>query len=845
MNMKKINIYILLTAFIFLGMNVNVKSGVKTSKYPANIKADNPRLALELLAKRVDHKLEVEWNGMNSSPAYIGGTLTAKGYASSADKSLDAKRFIAENEELFGIKDPENELSVVSDFTDKLSMTHIKYQQQINGIKIFDGQLVVHIKSDGSIESVNGRYYPTEDINTTAKLSASGAISIAKDRLRDYKAENEKAELIIYNKDNRLNLAYEVRLPSKWMPEMKVYVSAENGSILKVDDGIRYDGPQTGKGIDLKGNNQTLHTYLSQGNYYLIDASLPMYHVVNDTMHGTIETYDAQNDTAKSGFENVVYIQDPNKDNNFNDNAQLKAAVSAHSNARRAYEFYKSHFNRESFNNTKATIMNVVHYKDRYNNAFWNGVCLVYGDGDGKAYSSIAEAFDVTVHEFTHAVTSSTADLVYEKQSGALNESISDVFASLADSTNWLIGEEVFTPGVPGDALRSMSDPHNGGTGPKDYSWQPANMSEYVQLQNDEPNDWGGVHINSGIPNKAFYNVATAISHWKAGAIWYRSLTVYLTKNSQFNDLRTACLNSAKDIYGAGSAEYNAVDKGFKDVGIDGTTNNNETTELFYDDGVPDTYVWEEAAGWALASKFTPTAQNAQLTKIKIYLGGVADPQSQQVYSDLTSTLSFAVLKADGSNGLPGKILISSDPVSIGAGSTVCNTPNIPISGDFYIACVYNNNTYQPAIASDYNGNSMAYEYNPNSQQWYTLEEVYGSNYNVNLYIRAVLTSATSVTEIDNRIPDKFEISPNYPNPFNPTTSIRYSLPKGENVSVVVYDITGREIAALVNNFQNPGTYVITWNGKNNSGAEVSSGVYLYRIKAGLFIQTRKMIFLK
>ena len=151
----------------------------------------------------------------------------------------------------------------------------------------------------------------------------------------------------------------------------------------------------------------------------------------------------------------------------------------------------------------------------------------------------------------THGVTQYSANLEYQNQSGALNESWSDVFGALVDTLNWTMGELIvkdFTS-FPTGALRDLKNPHNGGT-QGSASWQPATMSEYQQLSNDQNGDNGGVHINSGIPNHAFYLAATSIGRIKAGQIWYRALTVYLTRTAQFIDARIATEKAATDLYG-------------------------------------------------------------------------------------------------------------------------------------------------------------------------------------------------------------------------------------------------------------------------------------------------------
>ncbi|MCX6150797.1 MAG: M4 family metallopeptidase [Ignavibacteriales bacterium] len=834
--MKNIYKIILLVIFVFCG-SIPISAGIKSKNRIVKFYSHDAKQGLNVLQTKINHKLEVEWNNQYSTPVFVGGRLTSSGYVVNSDKSIDGIKFLSENNELFGLKNPAHELKAISSFTDNLSITHIKYQQEINGVKIFHGQLIVHINPDGSVESVNGRYYPTPDINTTPLLNTLSAINIAKNKLGNYKSEKEFAELNIYDKNNTLVLVYEVSLPSYYNPNMQIFIDANTGEIIKIDDGLRYDGPQIGTGKGLNGQTKSINTYLWGGDYAMIDASLPMYKPPIDSFQsiGCIVSFDAKNDTAGNGYIKAVVIVDPNNDNNFSDNERLKAAIDAHIYSRKVYEFYKSHFNRNSFDNKGKSILNILHFKENYNNAFWNGVCLTYGDGDGVQYSNLAGAFDVITHEMTHAVTSSTADLVYENQPGAMNEAMSDAFGCLADSTNWLMGEDVYTPGIPGDGLRSMQDPHNGkAQGDYNDGWLPAHMNEFVNLPNDEQNDWGGVHINSGIPNKAFYNVASVIGHWKTGKIWYRGLTVYLTKNSRFSDLRTACTNSAKDLYGRGSVEYNTVVDAFDAVGITGGSSGN-TVDLIYDDNNPDSWVYESAANWELAVRFSPPSHNSEVKKVSIYISG-------DYYQSGNGHFNLVMYKANPSTGLPTSILInpySHTPAAVGWQNF--DLSNVIAANDFLVGLQYDG-INAPALGADLPpGNGKAYEFDPTSNSWYKLN----SPNDYTLFIRASVATATGVVEIDSRIPEKFEVYQNYPNPFNPTTSIRYSLPQGKNVELFVYDISGKKVAELVNNFQNAGVYEVTWNGTDDSGNPAASGVYFYKIKMENFIQTNKMMFLK
>jgi Thermolysin metallopeptidase, alpha-helical domain/Thermolysin metallopeptidase, catalytic domain len=255
------------------------------------------------------------------------------------------------------------------------------------------------------------------------------------------------------------------------------------------------------------------------------------------------------------------------------------AVNQAFDNAGLSWKFYKDIFNRESVDNAGKTLVSSVHFSQGYDNAFWNGQQMVYGDGDGKIFKGFTSAVDVIAHELTHGVTQFTAQLPYRGQSGALNESMSDVFGSMvkqwskgqtADQADWLIGADIFTPSFKGRALRDMENPGTAFDDPvlgKDP--QPAHMQDYVNLPDDDDN--GGVHINSGIPNRAFVLAAKAIGgrSWEVtGKIWYVVLTERLTSAADFAKCAAETISVARDLFPADPSISAKVAKAWVDVGV-------------------------------------------------------------------------------------------------------------------------------------------------------------------------------------------------------------------------------------------------------------------------------------
>jgi len=230
-------------------------------------------------------------------------------------------------------------------------------------------------------------------------------------------------------------------------------------------------------------------------------------------------------------------------------------------------------FDRDSIDDQGMPIMGMVHYGAAYDNAFWDGAGhMFFGDGDGHLLVDTTRSLDVIGHELTHGVTQHEANLTYSNQSGALNESMSDVFGSLvrqyhlnqsAAKADWLIGKDIVGPELA-PALRSMKAP---GTANK-YDDQPADMEHYVRTTEDN----GGVHTNSGIPNHAFYVTATTLGGkaWKApGAIWYAALRdPKVTPKTTFARFAAVTLRQARSLYGTTSKEAQAVQAGWDAVKV-------------------------------------------------------------------------------------------------------------------------------------------------------------------------------------------------------------------------------------------------------------------------------------
>lgn len=240
------------------------------------------------------------------------------------------------------------------------------------------------------------------------------------------------------------------------------------------------------------------------------------------------------------------------------------------------HDFFRNSYQRDSLDNQGLMLTGTVHYGHEYQNAFWNGEQMVFGDGDGEIFNRFTIAIDVVAHELSHGVTETEAGLIYFEQSGALNESLSDVFGSLvkqyyrkqtADQADWIIGEGLLAEGINGKGLRSMSEPGSAYDDPllgKDP--QPGHMKDFVQTREDN----GGVHLNSGIPNRAFYLAATATGGYaweKAGYAWYDAVCDRgLPQDADFTTFAKLTVEHGEKR--AGKEVAAAIEQAWKTVGV-------------------------------------------------------------------------------------------------------------------------------------------------------------------------------------------------------------------------------------------------------------------------------------
>ncbi|GAB2966952.1 hypothetical protein GCM10027048_41980 [Hymenobacter coalescens] len=525
------------------------------------------------------------WRAAESGlPVFISATPKPGSALARAaqDPAAASLAFLGELRADLQVQDPGREFEVAAVSRDPLGQTHVRLTQQWRGLPVYGAEVVVHLDGSGQPKLFSGRHFrtPTGLTDTAPALAGPAAAAQAEAALRRHTAvvalsadvqrlleyTAPETELVVYHPEAYAApvLAWHVITRPTVLQRWETLVDARTGTVLRqFESSCSANGPAQAVGTDLNGVTRTLNLYEWNSRMYFIDGAQPMFNLGRSTMPddpvGALLTLDANN-TRQTG-PTISHV-------NTGGSGPNRSAVSAHFNAAVAYNYYRTTFNRNSLDGAGGTMISIVRLADSdgtgLDNAFWNGRFIVYGEGS-TGFTPLAGGLDVAGHEMTHGVVEKSANLVYQGQSGALNESMADVFGAMMDRADWLIGEDVVrTAAFPSGALRSLQDPHNGGSSLADRGFQPRHMNELYTGSQDN----GGVHVNSGIPNWAFYKTATAIGREHAEQIWYRALTTYLTRSSQFLDLRLAAIQAATDLYGGSSADVTAVRNAFDAVGI-------------------------------------------------------------------------------------------------------------------------------------------------------------------------------------------------------------------------------------------------------------------------------------
>ncbi|MEV0633841.1 M4 family metallopeptidase [Streptomyces sp. NPDC050619] len=472
---------------------------------------------------------------------------------------------------------------------DKDGTQHVRYDHTYRQLPVLGGDFVVHLAADGSYRSANRATRSAISLaSITPELSAPKAADLAVNALRGahlgetLKKVTARPRLVVDALHGAPKLAWQtdaVARDSLGNPVARtVLTDARTGAQLDAWDTIE---TATGDGKSLYSGTVALETTPSGSTYQLKDAT-----------RGNTYTGDAANRTdlcvlgiCVNRAPSTVFTD---ADNHWGTGAtadRASAAVDAQYGTDETWDYYRYVHGRNGIAGDGKGSYNRVHYGNGYNNAFWDDscFCMTYGDGDGTTLGPLV-SLDVAGHEMSHGVTSKTAALTYSGEQGGLNEATSDIFGTLvewhagsaSDPGDYLIGEKIVRSGFGRDALRYMDKPSKDGNSAdcwsssvKDldvhYSSGVANHFAYLLAEGSGPKTLNGVSYNS--PTCDGSTVA-GIGRDKLGAIWYRALTVYMTSSTNYAGARTATLNAARDLYGAGSGEYGAVGAGWSGVGV-------------------------------------------------------------------------------------------------------------------------------------------------------------------------------------------------------------------------------------------------------------------------------------
>ena len=506
-----------------------------------------------------------------------------------------------------------HEFKVKRTKVDELAMAHTHVQHTHEGVPVWGSEAIVHLKADGSLSGITDGLVPNVVVDVKPRISSEVAIGEAKkEASKTYEcpiqsAKKSETDLWVMRHEGKDHLVYRVQmscLEGHSGPSAPVYfIDAHTFEVVFV-----YDNLQS---ISAIGTGTSLYRGTVS---FTTEENGPLSYTMSDVTRrlGTLDmNWDVDGPWWCIGSDlNDIW-------GTFHTQHDPPQGVDVRFGSEQTYAYYLNVHNRSGLDGSGGPVTSYslcqpnpgpisalysgVRWGNAQNNAFWcpapecvaqidpttyvryiTTPMIMYGDGDGTNYGPLV-SLDIVGHEMTHGVTQYTAGLVYSGESGALNESMSDVFGAMIEryvdgesSDTWRSGEDVYTPGTPGDAARYMDTPHLAANKGYTVDDDPDHYSERYTGTGDN----GGVHINSGIPNYAFYLLAKGGTHHvsglsmvgigtsKAEKIWYRALTTYMVSSTSFAEARTATLKAARDLHASAGSEYAAVDSAWCLVGL-------------------------------------------------------------------------------------------------------------------------------------------------------------------------------------------------------------------------------------------------------------------------------------
>jgi Zn-dependent metalloprotease len=706
--------------------------------------------------------------------------------------------------------------------TDELGFTHQKFEQYYQGIKIEHATYTVHARK-GAVESLSGDYEKVGQLSTTPGLSASAALgrALASIGAKKYMWQDAAEEAGLKQQTGNAQASYQPQgelvivrdfrqgaetgpLVLAWkfdiyaqapVSRAYVYVDAQTGEVVLRDAIIKHatTAAATATFATAYSGTRSLATETTTGGYRLREYTRGL----------GIETYNCKKGNSYTAATDFV-----DADNNWTaaeyNNANFdNVAGDAHFGAQATYDYWKAVHARNSYDNAGAKIKSYVHYDDTpstsagYENAYWNGSVMTYGDG-ASTFKPLT-ALDVCGHEIGHAVCEKTANLTYANESGAMNEGFSDIWGASVEKytsdnlgltkSTWDIGEDIMRNG---GALRSMSNPNQYG--------QPAYYKgRYWAATTSSPsnaNDQGGVHTNSGVLNYWYYLISVgksgtneagnaysvaALGLSAAAKIAFRTESVYLTASSTYASARTASIQAATDLYGAGSTQVQAVTNAWYAVGVGAAYGSGGTTTP------PTTTAYCTSQGGSQAYEYIDYVKLGSIARTSGADGGYYDGTalSTSVAAGSSQTISFSVgfassayteywkifidYNQDGDFADSGETIVSGSSSSAGTLSSTFTVPTTAKTGSTRLRVVLSDNSATTSCGS----------YSYGETEDYTLTITGGT----------AIAAPQGITATSATLDAAAELSL-YPNPA--TDQLQLSLSSGAELkSVEVFDARG------------------------------------------------------
>ncbi|MEW5925770.1 MAG: M4 family metallopeptidase, partial [Candidatus Zixiibacteriota bacterium] len=478
--------------FIFISLSIMAEQPEKIS-YGPNFLKSNP----DVMTYQTNDR---------GIPRYVEGNLS--GPAKSGDVVAEALDFFENNRGAYKMANPAEELMVERTDVDDLGMSHVRFNQYYEGVKVVGGVLIAHFSADNRLKTVNGTYIDMLNIDTKPNLAQDEAVKTAADDLLSFFGAGEPAtpELVVFPWEGQNYLCWRLFIYSDTpMGRWEYLVDAGSGEIVFKANRIM-DVDVWGSGISVMGDARDwLDISYTSGTYYMIDYTRQL----NNNVHG----HNGQMPSGNYIQTNIAGSSLPGSvatdaDNYWDVATSQRPAVDGHTYTGLMYDYMLNTFNRNGYNGNGATMLTSVNYSaEGDNNAYWNGSQIVIWSWS-TGWRSLAACPDVIAHEWGHAITEYCSDLVYQKEPGALNESFSDMIGAAfefaydsLDTPDWLMGENGRTTG---EGFRSMSDPHVYGD-PDYYGTSDPYWVNVVGCTPSWYNDYCGVHTNSGVGNKWFF----------------------------------------------------------------------------------------------------------------------------------------------------------------------------------------------------------------------------------------------------------------------------------------------------------------------------------------------------